>query len=228
MFTLEVRGAASKLRDVIIGLFVLGLILTLVFLHFRGYGPHANLQSSDAAYYSIMHANAKTLTIEFIAFGVAWWVVLAILVFALIRRRAILMGAAFGLLALSLSLMWIATLRPALATMRSVKSFIPIVVDHVKGDQLCIPSGINYELSYYYGAAVPELADPQCANVTAGRPVYLIATPRELDAMRPEYRARLKLIAKSNLIGGGGPPALYEISPSGANGDLKGGGAAAK
>ncbi len=228
VFTLDIRGAASNLRDVIIGLFVLGLIVTLVFLHFRGYGPHANLQSSDAAYYSIMHANAKTLTIEFIAFGVAWWVVFAILVFALIRRRAILMGAAFGLLALFLSLMWIATLRPALATMRSVKSFIPIVVDHVKGDQLCIPSGINYELSYYYGAAVPELADPQCANVTAGRPVYLIATPRELDAMRPEYRARLKLIAKSNLIGGGGPPALYEIAPSGASGDLKGGGAAAK
>ncbi len=69
-------------------------------------------------------------------------------------------------------------------------------------------SGINYELSYYYGAAVPDLTNPKCA--------YLLATPRELDAMTPEYRARLKLLAKSNLIGGGGPPALFEISPEAA------------
>jgi len=61
---------------------------------------------------------------------------------------------------------------------------------------------------------VPELAHPQCANGAVGRPFYLIATPRELDAMTPEYRARLKLIARSNSIGGGGPPALYEILPS--------------
>jgi hypothetical protein len=34
--------------------------------------------------------------------------------------------------------------------------------------------------------------------------------------MTPEYRARLKRVAQSNLIGGGGPPALYEISPEAA------------
>ncbi len=106
------------------------------------------------------------------------------------------------------SLFWTATLRPAVAQARSLKSFVPIVADHVKADQLCIPSGINYELSYYYGSAVPDLTNQKCA--------YLIATPRELDAMTPEYRARLKPIAKSNLIGGGGPPALFEISPEAA------------
>jgi hypothetical protein len=89
-----------------------------------------------------------------------------------------------------------------------MKNFVPVVAEHVKGDQLCIPSGINYELSYYYGAAVPDLKSSRCA--------YLLATPRELDAMTPEYRARLKLVAKSNLIGGGGPPALFEISPEAA------------
>ena len=83
-----------------------------------------------------------------------------------------------------------------------------MVAQHVKGDQLCIPGGVNYELSYYYGAAVPDIRNPRC--------VYLIATPREVDAMTSEYRARLKLIEKSNLIGGGGPPALYEIAPGAA------------
>ena len=118
-------------------------------------------------------------------------------------------GLAFGLTALVLCLLWTMTMRPRLAEMRSVKSFVPVIADHVKGDQLCIPSGINYELSYYYGAAVPDHhAILECA--------YLLATPRELDAMTPEYRARLKPVAKSNLIGGGGPPALFEISPEAA------------
>ena len=94
------------------------------------------------------------------------------------------------------------------ARLRSVKNFVPTIVDQVKADQLCIPAGINYELSYYYGAAVPDIRNPRCT--------YLIATPRELDAMTPDYRARLKPIAKSNLIGGGGPPALFEISPEAA------------
>jgi len=229
MFTLEVRGAAAKLRDVIVAIFVLSpILMTLLALFLRGNAPHVNLQSSDAAYYSIIRANLGTFERGFIAYALGSLVALAIAILALIRRRAIVMGAAFGLLALSLSLSWTAGLRPWLAAMRSVKSFVPIVAQQVKGDQLCIPSGINYELSYYYGAAVPDLAHPQCANVAAGKPVYLIATPRELDATAPEYRARLKLIAKSNLIGGGGPPALYEILPSGASGGLKGAGGAAK
>jgi 4-amino-4-deoxy-L-arabinose transferase-like glycosyltransferase len=229
VFTLETRGAAAKLRDVLVAGFVLSpILLTLLVLFFRGSAPHVNLQSSDAAYYSIIRANLGTFERGFLTYALGLLLAVAVAIFALVRRRAIVGGAAFGLLALSLSLSWTAGLRPWLAATRSVKSFIPMVADHVKGDQLCIPSGINYELSYYYGAAVPDLAHPQCASVVAGKPVYLIATPREMDAMSPEYRARLKLIAKSNLIGGGGPPALYEILPSGMSGDLKGAAGAAK
>ena len=225
VFTLDVRGAAAKSRDVLVATFVLGPILVFVFLiFFPGLVPHFNLQSSDAAYYAVFQTMGKSL----FELGIAWLIGVGVVIFAITRRRAIVVGVAFGLLALSQSLFWTVGLRPALATMRSVKSFVPIVADHVKGDQLCIPGGINYELSYYYGAAVPDLSHPQCVNGAAGKPVYLIATPREMDAMTPEYRARLKLIAKSNLIGGGGPPALYEILPSGANGGLKGADGATK
>jgi hypothetical protein len=100
--------------------------------------------------------------------------------------------------------------------MRSVKTLFSTVTIYVKDNQLCIPSGINYELSYYYGAAVPNLANPRCANVVAGKPIYLLATARELDAMTPEYRARLKRLAKANLIDGGGALTLFEISPEAA------------
>ena len=225
VFTLEVRGAAAKLRDVIVALFILSPFLAMLFFFlFPGHAPNFKLQSSDAAYYSVFQTMGKSL----FGLGIALLIGVGVVIFAIIRRRAIIVGVAFGLVALSQTLFWTAGLRPGLAALRSVKSFIPIVAEHVKGDQLCIPSGINYELSYYYGAAVPDLANPQCANGAAGKPVYLIATPREMDAMTSEYRTRLKLIAKSNLIGGGGPPALYEISPSGANGGLKGAGGAAK
>ena len=143
-----------------------------------------------------------------VGFLIAWMVWIGFALLSPFRRRALETGVTFGVLALFGSLCWTAALRPYVATLRSVKSFVPIVADHVKADQLCIPSGINYELSYYYGSAVPDLTNQKCA--------YLIATPRELDAMTPEYRARLKPIAKSNLIGGGGPPALFEISPEAA------------
>ena len=145
---------------------------------------------------------------SFLQLVAVWLAASAIEAFALVRRRVIASGTAFGLLALSQSLFWTATLRPAVAAARSVKSFVPIVVEHVKADQLCIAGGINYELSYYYGAGVPDIGNPRCA--------YLIATPREMDAMTPEYRARLRLVAKSNLVGGGGAPALFEISPAAA------------
>jgi 4-amino-4-deoxy-L-arabinose transferase-like glycosyltransferase len=210
VFTLEVRGWASKLRDVLVAVFVFVPILAVIYLaFFSTHAPQANLQSSDSAYYALFMSMGWTNSISNL-FDV-WLAAIAIEVFVLsrrARRSTIGGGIAFGLTALVLCLTWTMTMRPRLAQVRSVKSFVPLVAAHVKGDQLCIPSGINYELSYYYGAAVPDIGNPRCA--------YLIATPLELNAMTPAYRARLKLLAQSNLIGGGGPPALFEISPEAA------------
>jgi 4-amino-4-deoxy-L-arabinose transferase-like glycosyltransferase len=210
-FSLDgIRAAAAKLRDVLVAAFVFAPSIAILYVaFFPQHAPHVKLQSSDSAYYEIFKSIGWTRTIPDL-FDV-WLVAVTIEVLVLsrrTRRRALGSGLAFGLTALVLCLLWIITMRPRLAEMRSVKSFVPTVANHVKGDQLCIPSGINYELSYYYGAAVPDLTNSRCA--------YLLATPRELDATTPEYRARLKLVAKSNLIGGGGPPALFEISPEAA------------
>jgi 4-amino-4-deoxy-L-arabinose transferase-like glycosyltransferase len=210
VFTLSVRGRAAKLRDVLVAAFVFAPIVAILYLaFFRGQAPQLKLQSSDSAYFALFKSIRWASPISDL-FDV-WLVAVTIEGFVLSRRprRSALGGAiAFGLTALVLSLFWTMTMRPRLAEMRSVKSFVPVLVDHVKGNQLCIPAGINYELSYYYGTAVPDLKNPKCA--------YLVATPPELDAMPPAYRARLKLIAQSNLIGGGGPPALFEISPEAA------------
>ncbi len=207
LFKLDTRGAAAKLRDVLVAAFVFAPVLVILYLaFFARHAPQINLQSSDSAYYSIFKSFGWTSPIS--DFFDVWLVAVTIEGFLLSRRprrSALGTGIAFGLTALVLCLLWTMTMRPRLAEMRSVKSFAPIIADRVKGDQLCIPSGLNYELSYYYGAAVPDLSNQKCA--------YLLATPRELDAMTPEYRARLKPVAQSSLIGGGGPPALFEISP---------------
>jgi len=208
VFTLDgVRDAAAKFRDVLVAVFVFGPIPVILYLYFFPSSlPHAKLQSSDAAYYSLFKAAAWGRPM--LGLFVGWLIAVGVETYALVRRSAIASGLAFALAALCGSLLWTATLRPSLAELRSMSNFVPIVIERVKGDQLCIPSGVNYELSYYYGAAVPDLKNPRCA--------YLLATPRELNAIAPEYRARLKLVAQSNLIGGGGPPALYEISPEAA------------
>ena len=213
VFTLTIRGWAAKLRDLLVAIWAIGPLFAALCFGLLGYVPGMNLKSSsDAAYYAVF----QTMSGYFALFMVAWLATDVLAIFALVQRRAILIGVAFGLFGLFSTLFWTMKLRPGLGAVRSVKSFVPLVVQEVKSHQLCIASGINYELSYYYGAAVPDLTNPRCANVVAGEPVYLLATPRELDSMTPEYRARLKLIANSNLIGGGGPPALFEISPEAA------------
>jgi 4-amino-4-deoxy-L-arabinose transferase-like glycosyltransferase len=210
VFKLDTRGIASKLRDVLVAIFVFAPIVAILYLaFFRGDSPQLNLQSSDSAYFALFKSMRWASPVSDL-FDV-WLVAITIEGFLLSRRSrrsALGGGIAFGLTALVLCLFWTMTMRPRLAEMRSVKSVVPVIANHVKGEQLCIPSGINYELSYYYGTAVPDLGNSKCA--------YLLATPRELDAMTPDYRARLKLIDKSNLVGGGGPPALFEISPEAA------------
>jgi 4-amino-4-deoxy-L-arabinose transferase-like glycosyltransferase len=206
VFTLAARGLASKLRDVVVAMLVLVPPIAL-FVHTVFLLPAIKLQSSDALYYSAI-ATRELVGPFYSGVPIVWFVAVVMLVFGFLRKRAIVGGFVFGLVSLCMCLCWTSILRPSVAEMRSVKSFVPTIVDHVKADQLCIPAGINYELSYYYGAAVPDISNPRCN--------YLIATPRELDAMTRDYRARLKPIAKSDLIGGGGPPSLLEISPEAA------------
>ena len=73
-----------------------------------------------------------------------WLVAVTIEVLVLSRQPrpiAIGGGIAFGLTALVLCLLWTMAMRPRLAGMRSVKSFVPVVVEQVRGRQLCVPAG---------------------------------------------------------------------------------------
>jgi 4-amino-4-deoxy-L-arabinose transferase-like glycosyltransferase len=225
------RGADAILRDVIVIGLLVAPFFTALYLLTAGAAPgapHPALQSSDSAFVSVFHRDLLNLALSVIALAVGLFIASGVGIFGLFRRSATTLGVAFGLAGLCGSVLWTAELRPTVAQMRSLKSFVPTVASTVKDSQLCIPSGINYELSYYYGSAVPRLKDPRCSDPKPGKPVYLIADPREFDALSPEMRARLKLVAKSNLVGGGGPPSLFEISPRAAPHDLKGAPAGAR
>lgn len=221
-FTFDgVRATAAKFRDAVAVLFPIGSAIVfwitgIAAIFHVPLAPHIQMHSSDAALFALFLHALEGLGLPFDICGIALAVAAILAIRSFRKRDALAIGGAFGLAGLCASLLWTSALRPGLAEMRSVKSFVPSVADRVKDNQLCIPTGINYELSYYYGSAVPDLSDPRCASGDAGKPIYLLATPRELNAMTREYRARLKPVAGSNLIGGGGPPALYEISPEAA------------
>jgi hypothetical protein len=213
------RGLAAKIRDLIVLVFTVGcavaIVVEFVLARSRPDLPIGiNLQSSDAAFAAIFGQGMASLQFPFVVCAIALIIGAAVAIWSFNRKLALGLGLAIALTGLAMSTLWTATLRPELAAMRSLKSFAPQVADAVKGAPVCIPAGINYEFSFYYGAAVPALRKAGCPHPTAERPVYLVATPTEFDAMRPEDRARLKLVLKSELIGGGGPPALYEIMPS--------------
>src|SRR5260370_31657453 len=68
IFTLDVRGVGSKLRDVLVAIFVFGPILLIPLLAF--FPAQAKLQSSDLAYYSLF--KAETCAGPIAALFVVW------------------------------------------------------------------------------------------------------------------------------------------------------------
>jgi 4-amino-4-deoxy-L-arabinose transferase-like glycosyltransferase len=178
----------------------------------------AGLQSSDADFLKLFLGGMRHLALPFAIFT-AGAIGGALAVFAgLVARRPIWSGVGLAAIALAGSTLFAGTLKPELARTRSLKSFAQQVHRRVGEAPLYVPWGHDYELSFYYGRGIRGLdeADPAvlAADSAAGRPVYVVARPRELGRIAPTVRSRLKLVMQSDLIGGGGPPALYELPPA--------------
>src|SRR5260370_14918520 len=154
VFNLDgLRRAAAKLRDGIAVLFTVGSAIafwitgTAAIFHVL-LAPDLQMHSSDAALFALFLHGLEWLGIPFYICGIALAVAAILAIRSFRKGDALAIGGAFGLAGLCASLLWTSTLRPGLAEMRSVKSFVPIVADRVKYSQLCIPTGINYEFSY--------------------------------------------------------------------------------
>ncbi|MGH7914465.1 MAG: ArnT family glycosyltransferase [Candidatus Binataceae bacterium] len=177
----------------------------------------AGLQSSDADFLKLFLSGMRHLAPPFAIFA-AGSIVGALAVFAgLFVRRPLWSGAGLALIALAGSTLFAGTLKSELARKRSVKMFAEQVRHRVGDAPLYVPWGRDYELSFYYGRGIWGLdhADPSvlASELASNRPVFVVARPRELSRIAPALRSRLKLVVSSSLIGGGGPPALYELPP---------------
>jgi hypothetical protein len=124
-------------------------------------------------------------------------------------------GAGLALIAIAGSTLFTGTLKPELARARSLRGFTAEIRARIGDAPLYIPWGHEYELSYYYGRGIPALDDAPPAALKSARPAYIFARPRDLRLIAPAVRSHLKLVMESGLIGGGGPPALYELPPDG-------------
>ena len=192
-------------------------------------GFSAGLQSSDANFLELFLNGMRHLAAPFAIFAIGS-IAGALIVFAgLFVRRPLWSGAGLAAIALFGSTLFTGTLKPESARARSMKTFAEQVHRRIGDAPLYIPWGHDYELSFYYGGGIWGL-DPGSAPVLASdRPryethsgpsvlalsqlVYVVARPRELSRIAPALRIRLKLVMQSGLIGGGGPPALYELAP---------------
>lgn len=212
----EHRGFAARIRDATVALIaaamIAGTAAALVFLR-RGAsagGFAFRLHSADASYAAIFADGFAHLTPPFVFFTVAVTAGSIIVFAALARRRAVITGAGLAILCLAGSVLWTGTLRPAEARTRSLAAFAAAVRSRVSGPLYV--AWDDPEFAWYYGRGVPALPrEIARSGPPPGATVYLVARPHELLRLAPPVRHNLKTLLQSNVLGGGGPPALYLI-----------------
>jgi hypothetical protein len=129
------------------------------------------------------------------------------------RSQPLYTGAGLAIICLAGVVLWTGTLRPEETATRSLAKFAPEVRERV-GATPVYAAYPDPELAYYYGSAVPPLPQTLARNgPVQGQTIYFIARPPDLLRLAPPVRRGLKVIFESNLLGGGGPPALYLMQP---------------
>jgi 4-amino-4-deoxy-L-arabinose transferase-like glycosyltransferase len=230
---------SAKVRDITSGAIAAGSVALVVVALILARAPHplaplsARMQSSDADFLALFMAGMRGLSVPYALF-VAGSTLGALIVFAalvrrrepLLKHRALWSGAGLVLICLCGSTLFARVLKPGLARERSMHIFAREVHERIGDAPLYVASGRSYELSYYYGRAVWGLNLAGASAADARRPVYVVARPRGFARIPAAVRSRMRLVMGSHLVGGGGPPALYELDPAAATADLKSAGRA--
>jgi len=210
----------AKIRDGVSALIGFAALLAVALaLATARRNPPLTLQSSDAALMTILERDIATRSPPFMVFlGIA--AVAAAATFVLLARRStILVGAMIGVISLAGVVLIDAFVRPELARSRSYKGFVAQVRERIDGHPLYVVRDADFDLAFYYGAPVPPLVFegglPPATREEPATPSggYLIARDRDLALLPDSYRERIRLVERSNILGGDGPPALYVIEP---------------
>lgn len=211
----------AKIRDGVSALIGFAALLAIpLALATARRNPPLTLQSSDAALMTILERGIATRSPPFMIFlGISAVAAVAAFVF-LVRRSTILVGAMIGVISFAGVVLIDTFVRPELARSRSYKSFVAQVRERIDGHPLFVVHDADFDLAFYYGAPVPPLVFerglPPAIRKEPAAPSggYLIARDRDLALLPDSYRGRIRLVERSNISGGEGPPALYLIEPT--------------
>jgi hypothetical protein len=180
----------------------------------------ARMQSSDADFLALFLAGMRRPDGAFAIFAAGSSLGALVVFGAILTRRPLWSGAGLALIALCGSTLFTGVLRPGAARERSMKGFAREIHERIGGAPLYLAWGRDYELSFYYGRTVWGLDHADAQVLQARRPVYVVARPRGFSRIAAALRGRLRLVMQSHLVGGGGPPALYELAPVAGASDL--------
>ena len=212
------RSVAALLRDGAAGaiavVILLGLAGALVWVR-SGITIHAGraLQTSDASYAGIFLHGLAMQQWTFVGFELVMAVASISTLTGLLQGRVMLTGGGLAAIALAGAILWNGVIRPAELRSRSLVDFAAQVRAQV-GDAPIYVAYFDPEFAWYFGRGVPPLPT---AFAQGGAPdattIYFVARPWELVRLALPVRQRLRVIARTELLGGGGPPALYAIPP---------------
>jgi len=212
------RDSAATLIAVVLVLVTLGALVA----------PHTGmsipgwtaLQSSDASYAAIFVHGLIAQSRPFVFFEVAVITGAIATLAGAWHGRSLLTGGGLAALTLAGSILWNGVVRPSEIRTRSLMDFAGQVRARA-GDAPVYVAYFDPEFVWYYGRGVPPLPRAIALDGAPGdAPVYFVARPKELARLSPAVRQSLRTVERTQLLGGGGPPALYVIAPRHGSLDL--------
>ncbi len=226
VFTLDTTTTArmrpaARLRDVAVAAVAIITIAAIGLASLPTQWLAPRLQSSDAALLAVFASTLESRAAWPLFFVIAMAIAAVAALVAMHRRRTFAAAIMFAILALAGSLLFNATLQPRLAAMRSLKTFAAQVHQGIDAAPIFLVHDANFEFAYYYGYGVPPLTGKLAGTPPTDRTFYVMAYDHELPKIAPELRARMNLILRADVIGGDGPPVLYEVAPAGHPPGLK-------
>ena len=204
---------ALAMRLVVLGgaAALMAAFMLLAFVAARAGMPAAmlnrQLQPSDLGYARLFAEGMARLEPPFLMLLGASLLGIMIVMGGVWRAHEEWIAAGVALMTLAGVLVFNGVLRPRLALARSPVRFAAEVRARIRDAPLYLARGQDVPFSLYYGRAVPPLPSTPPAGA------FVLARPDELAALAPSQRARLKWVMNSELVGGSGTPALYEIEP---------------
>ncbi|HUN57347.1 MAG TPA: glycosyltransferase family 39 protein [Candidatus Binataceae bacterium] len=210
---------ARGLRDTTAGIIALAaglgtLTIVVLICTSQNLGLGAlNLQSADASFAAIFIHGVSQFDLPFLSLLGTIIIGAVFCILGLRRHRDSQTGIGLAIIALALTLIWTGLLKPREAATRSLQFFAHEVHERIGAEPVYLPWQ-DPEFAYYYGRDVPPLPRAFAHN---GPPplatIYFVVRPNQLFILAPAVRERLIPILKANVVGGGGPPTLYQLRP---------------